>query len=67
VWRDRFRFGTLGALVACLVCVTPAAALVLATVGLARWAGMVDVVFVPALAGFAGLAAYRAWRCRGVS
>jgi hypothetical protein len=68
VWRDRwFRVGTLGALVACLVCVTPAAALVLATVGLARWAGMVDIVFVPALVGFAGLAAYRAWRCRRTS
>ncbi|MBI2455711.1 MAG: hypothetical protein HYW08_06115 [candidate division NC10 bacterium] len=44
-----------------------AAALVLAAVGLARWAGAVDVVFVPALVGFAGLAAYRAWRRRRMS
>jgi len=68
VWRDRwFRVGTLGTLVACLACVTPAAALVLAAVGLARWTGVVDVVFVPALIGFAGLAAYRAWRGRRMS
>jgi hypothetical protein len=67
VWRDRwFRVGTLGALAACLACVTPAAALVLATVGLAHWTGAIDVVFVPALVGFAGLAAYRAWRYRRV-
>lgn len=65
MWRDRwFRVGALGALVACLACVTPAAALVLATVGLTGWAGLLDVVFVPALVGCAGLAMYRALRCR---
>ncbi len=68
MWRDRwFRVGALGALAACLACLTPAAALVLASVGLARWTGAIDAVFVPALVGFAGLAAYRAWRCRRVS
>ncbi|MGH7355633.1 MAG: mercury resistance system transport protein MerF [Candidatus Rokuibacteriota bacterium] len=68
MWRDGwFRVGALGALVACLACVTPAAALVFATVGLAGWAGPSDVVLVPALVGFAALVAYRAWRCRRIS
>lgn len=60
--RDRwFKFGVLGSILACVACLTPAAVLMLGTLGLAAWAGYVDVVVFPVLGVFLALALYRAW------
>jgi mercuric ion transport protein len=65
VWRDRwFRVGLLGSIVACLACLTPIAALALGAIGLGAWAGHLDVVLLPVLAGFVLLAASRYWMAR---
>lgn len=64
-WRDGwFSLGIVGALVACLACATPASVVILATIGLGAWSGRLDAVLVPALVGFAALAAVRYWRLR---
>jgi mercuric ion transport protein len=64
--RDRwFAVGVIGALLSCLVCVTPLAVLGLGAVGLGAWAGHLDAILLPVLVVFAGLAVYRYWgACR---
>jgi mercuric ion transport protein len=65
MWRDRwFTLGVLGALLTCFACVTPIAVLVLGAIGLGAWTGRLDVVLLPLLAGFVGLALYRLRRRR---
>lgn len=60
MWRDRWlALATLGAVVSCLVCLTPAAVIALGVVGLDAWTGHLDAVLLPVLAGFAGLVATR--------
>ena len=60
MWRDRwFALGVIGAAVACLACLTPAAVVVLGAIGLGAWSGRLDLVLVPLLVGFVVLAVYR--------
>lgn len=58
-----FRIGIGGAAFAALCCVTPILSVILGAAGVAAWIGYADYVLFPALAAFAGLAAY-AWRKR---
>lgn len=58
--RDRwFVLGVIGAALSCLACLTPLAVLALGAAGLSAWAGQVDVILVPLLVAFIGLAVYR--------
>ncbi|MGH2609835.1 MAG: mercury resistance system transport protein MerF [Tepidiformaceae bacterium] len=60
MWRDRwFALGVIGAAIACLVYLTPAAVVALGAIGLGAWTGRLDLVVVPVLAGFVVLAVYR--------
>jgi mercuric ion transport protein len=60
MWRDRwFALGAVGALLTCLACLTPIAVLVLAAIGFGAWTSRLDVVLIPLLIGFVGLAVYR--------
>ena len=60
MWRDRwFAVGVIGAVLSCLVCLTPLAVLALGAVGLGTWTGHLDVVLLPVLVVFVGLALYR--------
>ena len=60
MWRDRwFVAGAIGAVLSCLACVTPLAVLGLGAVGLGAWTGRLDVILLPVLLVFAGLALYR--------
>ena len=60
MWRDRwFALGVLGAALACLACLTPAAVVVLGARGLGAWTGRLDLMLLPLLAGFVVLAVYR--------
>ena len=60
MWRDRwFALGVVGAALACLACLTPVAVLVLGAIGLGAWTGRLDIVLLPLLAAFVGLAVYR--------
>lgn len=54
-----FVIGILGAALACLACLTPLVVLALGAIGLAAWAGHADVIVVPVLVAFLGLAIYR--------
>jgi mercuric ion transport protein len=60
MWRDRwFVVGAIGAVLSCLACLTPLAVLGLGAVGLGAWTGRLDVILLPVLLVFAGLAFYR--------
>ena len=60
MWRDRwFVVGAIGAVLSCLACLTPLAVLGLGLVGLGAWTGRLDVILLPVLLVFAGLAFYR--------
>ena len=60
MWRDRwFAVGVIGAVLSCLACLTPLAVLGLGTVGLGAWTGHLDVVLLPVLLVFVGIAVYR--------
>jgi mercuric ion transport protein len=53
-----FRAGLTGTAVTGLCCFTPALVILLGTLGLSAWAGMLDYVLFPALAGFIALIFY---------
>lgn len=60
MWRDRwFALGVVGAVLGCLVCLTPVAVLLLGVVGLGAWTGRLDLVFVPLLMASVAVVAYR--------
>ena len=60
MWRDRWlALGVIGAVLACLSCLTPFAVVVLGAIGLTAWTGHLDVVILPVLAAFVALAVYR--------
>ena len=60
MWRDRwFVAGAIGAVLSCLACVTPLAVLGLGAIGLGAWTGHLDVILLPVLLVFVGLAIYR--------
>jgi len=48
-----------GALFACLACLTPVVALVLGAIGLGAWTGRLDPVLLPLLVGFVALVLHR--------
>jgi mercuric ion transport protein len=65
MWRDRWLiFGVIGAALTCLACLTPALVLGLGAIGLGTVTGRLDLVVLPLLIGFAGLAVYRYGRLR---
>ena len=65
MWRDRWlALGIVGTALTCLACLTPFVALVLGSVGLGAWTGSTDLVVLPLLLGFLGLAVYRSWAMR---
>jgi len=65
MWRDRWlMFGVVGAALTCLACLTPVLVLVLGAIGLGTVTGRLDLVVLPLLIGFAGLAVYRYGRLR---
>ena len=60
MWRDRwFTLGVIGAALACLSCLSPFAVVALGAIGWGAWAGHLDIVLLPVLAAFVGLAVYR--------
>ena len=60
MWRDRWlMLGVVGAALTCLACLTPALLMVLGAIGLGTLTGRLDLVILPLLMGFAGLAVYR--------
>lgn len=66
MWRDRwFTLGAIGTALMCVACFTPALVLVLGAIGLGTLTGRLDLVLLPLLVGFAGLAVYRYRRSRG--
>jgi mercuric ion transport protein len=66
MWRDRWWvLGVIGAALTCLACLTPALLGVLGVIGLGTLTGRLDLVMLPLLVGFVGLAVYRYGRpCR---
>jgi mercuric ion transport protein len=65
MWRDRWLiFGVIGGALTCLACLTPALVLGLGAIGLGTVTGRLDLVVLPLLIGFAGLALYRYGRLR---
>ena len=52
------RTGVIGAVLAALCCFTPVLVILLGAVGLSALTGYLDVVLIPALVFFVGLAAY---------
>jgi len=62
MWRDRWLvLGVIGAALSCLACLTPLV-VVLGAIGLGTLTGRLDLVMLPLLVGFAGLAVYRSRR-----
>ena len=60
MWRDRwFTVSLIGAVLACLACLTPLAVIGLGAIGLGAWTGRLDVVLLAVLAAFIGIAVYR--------
>ncbi|MFY0990740.1 mercury resistance system transport protein MerF [Halomonas sp. C05BenzN] len=57
------RVGVVGTVLVALCCFTPILVILLGSVGLAALTGHLDLVLLPALAGFIGLTAYALW-CR---
>ncbi len=62
--RKWFRVGVAGSLLVALCCFTPVLVLLLGVVGLSALTGYLDLVLLPALAMFVGLALYALWRRR---
>jgi mercuric ion transport protein len=64
MWRDRWLLlGVIGTPLTCLACLTPALVVVLGAIGLGVLTRRLDLVMLPLLVGFAGLAVYgRLWR-----
>jgi mercuric ion transport protein len=56
------RTGIVGSVIAALCCFTPVLVILLGAVGLSALIGWLDVVLLPALAVFLGIAAYALWR-----
>ena len=56
------RTGIIGSVIAALCCFTPILVVLLGAVGLSALVGWLDVVLLPALALFLGIAAYALWR-----
>jgi len=60
MWRDPwFALGAIGAALACVACLTSFAVVALGAMGLGAWAGHLDIVVLPILAAFVGVAIYR--------
>ncbi len=60
MWGDRWLvLAAIGAVLTCLACLTPALVVVLGAIGLGTLTGRLDLVMLPLLVGFAGLAVYR--------
>ena len=60
MWRDRWLvLGVIGAVLTYLACLSPALVVVLGAIGLGTLTGRLDLVMLPLLVGFAGLAVYR--------
>ncbi len=60
MWCDRWLvLGVIGAALTCLACLTPALVLLLGTIGLGALTGRLDLLLLPLLVGFAGIAVYR--------
>ena len=60
MWRDRWLLlGVIGTTLTCLACLTPALVVVLGALGLGVLTRRLDLVMLPLLVGFAGLAVYR--------
>jgi mercuric ion transport protein len=65
MWRDRWLIlGVIGAVLTCLACLTPALVLLLGAVGLGALTGRLDLIVLPLLIGFVGLAVYRVRQVR---
>lgn len=58
------RMGVIGTVIVALCCFTPALVVLLGIVGLSALTGWLDVVLLPALAGFVALTVYAVWRRR---
>ncbi|MDR5866063.1 mercury resistance system transport protein MerF [Halomonas koreensis] len=58
------RLGVIGTLVVALCCFTPVLVVLLGAVGLTALTGYLDLVLLPALAGFIALTLYALWRRR---
>lgn len=56
------RVGVVGTVLVALCCFTPILVILLGSMGLAALTGYLDLVLLPALAGFIGLTAYALWR-----
>jgi mercuric ion transport protein len=54
--------GFIGTVIAALCCFTPVLAVLFGLVGLSAVLGWIDIVLLPALAFFIGLAIYAVWR-----
>ncbi len=65
MWRDSWLvLGVIGAALTCLACLTPALVLLLGAVGLGALTGRLDLIVLPLLIGFVGLAVYRVRQVR---
>ncbi len=62
--KKSLRFGTLGAVVASLVCFTPLVAVALGALGLAAWFPQIDYAFHVVLVVSIGLAGYGLYQYR---
>ncbi len=63
--RNLLRLGIVGTVVAALCCATPLLAILLGAVGLSALVGWHDVVLLPAMALFLGIAAWALIRRHG--
>jgi mercuric ion transport protein len=60
MWRDRWFIGSvIGAVLACVACLTPLAVIGLGAIGLGAWTGRLDMVLLAALVVFVVIAFYR--------
>jgi len=61
MWGDRWLVlaAIIGAVLTCVACLSPALVVVLGAIGLGTLTGRLDLVMLPLLVGFAGLAVYR--------
>lgn len=60
MWHDRWlALGVIGAVFACLACLTPVAVVTLGAIGLGAWAGHLDAILLPVVVIFLSLAVYR--------
>ncbi|HUF86103.1 MAG TPA: mercury resistance system transport protein MerF [Thermohalobaculum sp.] len=62
--RRMLRTGIIGSAVTALCCVTPVPVLLLGAFGLTALVGWLDVVLLPALAGFLAMTGYALWKRR---